>query len=74
MRVYLGPPSSAGPGLGLSLQEKALGHREAQPQSKQRWEAEKRDVNNLELLTHVAGLTITANPFTDVPFRKITWV
>lgn len=72
MRVYLGPSPSAEPGLGLSLQEKALGHRGAQPQRKLRWEAEKRDVNNLELLTHVAGLIIRANPFTNVPFWKMT--
>lgn len=53
----LGPSPSAEPGLGLSLQGEALGHREAQPWSKGSsqlcgWAAEKRDVNNLELLTH----------------------
>lgn len=53
----MGPSPSAEPGLGLSLQGEALGHREAQPWSKQSShssaDGQQRDANNLELLTHV---------------------
>lgn len=70
----MGPSPSAEPGLGLSLQGEALGHREAQPWSKQSShssaDGQQRDANNLELLTHVL---VTASPFADVSFQKMTW-